>query len=99
MTEIASKVLVATFGASCAVGVLAWGYLVFCLIRLPLHVKPNGLAGWWRFNPFNVVFFADTLTESGLAIRKRLLLALVAFFAAMLTAVIAYALAKISSER
>lgn len=68
------QVLLGIFTLACGLGVVAWFAMITYAIRVPFHAKSGSLHGWFRLNPFNVVFFSDKLTAKGLLMRRRLLI-------------------------
>ena len=72
--SLLEQVFLGIFVLAWGLGVVAWLATVVYAIRVPFHAKSGSLHGWFRFNPFNVVFFSDKLTAKGLLIRRRLLI-------------------------
>jgi hypothetical protein len=66
------------------VGFGAWLVGVISLIQLPFNAKPASITGWLRLNPLNVMLYTDKLTPRGLAIRRRMFIALIVFVSAIL---------------
>ena len=88
-------ILVAAFSTSCVVGIIAWIFVVYSLVRLPFNAKPTQRPWMVTLNPLNVAFYPELLTPRGLAIRRRLGKAVFVFFLALILAAAIGLLAKL----
>ena len=95
MSYLARGAVVTLFAVCLALGVTAWPVAAISLIQLPFNTKPNSITGWLRFNPLNVIFDSEKLTPRGLAIRRRLIVALGLFLSALLAALVSGLIAKL----
>lgn len=86
---LVQQVLLGIFTLACGLGVVAWLATVVYAIRVPFHAKSGSLHGWFRANPFNVVFYSDKLTPKGLVLRRRLLLSVGCFVGSLAVGVLA----------
>ncbi len=85
-------VFLAVFVAACGVGLIAWGVLLWNVVRVPFNLKP-GVDPWAHGNPLNNLFNTDALTSTGLAARKRAGFSLLVFGVALAVGVIAGSMA------
>jgi hypothetical protein len=84
LIDFVQMTLVGLFVVSVAVGVIAWLVAAVALVQLPFNAKRNSITGWLRFNPLNVMLYTDKLTARGVAIRRRLFVAVAVFVASIL---------------
>jgi hypothetical protein len=73
------------FLSCCGIGLLAWVFGVWCLIRLPFNATPTPDPRMVRLNPFNVALYPDLLTDRGLTIRRHMMAALLIFVLAVIS--------------
>ena len=88
MSDTVRLALPALFVLCFGVGVIAWLVAAVSLVQLPFNAKPNS-------RTYGLLFFTDKLTPRGLAIRRRLLIAVAVFLASVLASIATSALAKL----
>jgi hypothetical protein len=97
LIDFVQMTVVGLFVVSVAVGVIAWLVAAVALVQLPFNAKPNSITGWLRFNPLNVMLYTDKLTARGVAIRRRLFVAVAVFVASILAGWAIFGIIKLAA--
>jgi hypothetical protein len=70
------------FLAALVVAIVAWGSMVYHMIRMAMCRKPDAqFRAFVAMNPFNVMFFPGDLTDQGRSHRRRFLQSIALFMA------------------
>jgi hypothetical protein len=82
MNPVIGKVILVVFVLACTVGLVSVLVAVFNLISIPFRLKP-GVRAWAGGNPLNYVLAPDSLTQRGLAARRRVGISCVVFLVSL----------------